>query len=611
MDHIITDENTNPVNIPVPTGLGLENMIQAAPISGSVENHINRIRRAGLEIRHDPLGIPEDPFIWPISNEPSEELIMRDIENAIDSIVQSRETPTPAPARFTTRITDEMVNEMRRNVVASPLSDIYTGFYKTEEKKHEDDDFVSLKNGGKDLHKNCVCINGHFYRKNDNDIVLDYFNPMNHILKSSSNIVYSKFKNDGTVDETVLAFYRNPNYDKPNVLPIVRLYDEKNLYLVDYNQIPKEFYNECFRDLSFYHVKLKRKVVSKKELKIKARKSYNIYKPSHNKSNLTKDYLMGVISPSFIKTEGKRYTFGIELETISGIVPNYIDETLNYQSIRDGSLKNEDGEEYGYEYVTGVLIGDTGLLQTKRLCNILTERCIVDIKCGMHIHLGGVTFTSELIVYLYKLYLMVEKEIFSMVPLSRKNNEYCKKLKWFNFKFDEESFNNPNKYNSEIESYYNMIYKFVSAKDLPSNDFNKKSQHPLGAKCGYNHSTARYCWINFVPTLFNTRGNRHYTVENRIHQGTTNFKKVKNWTLINMGLLWFAENHKKAIALNDKISLCDIMKLAYPKSHLEINEYINEKTEKFNKQDDKENKQSELDSYVEVVDSEDLTIKKL
>ena len=511
-------------------------------------------------------------------------------------------------------IDEEISNELtlgNNESLISLLSE-YTSqlTFQTSSKIYKDDDFVILNNGEKDLYKNCIFINGEFFKKNDENIVLDYFNPHIYIFKNNSSCLYVNFNDDGKVNSKIINYYKVP-YSEKLKSQIVKLHDGNGLYNVDYNQIPKEFYNECFKELTFYHKNLKHKPISKKELKIKARKSFNIWKPSFNKSNLTKDYLMGVISPSFIKTEGKRYTFGIELETISGIIPTYIDDSLNYQSIRDGSLKTEDGEEYGYEYVTGVLTGDTGLLQTKRLCNILTERCIVDIKCGMHIHLGGVTFNSELIVYLYKLYLMVENDIFNMVPLSRKNNDYCRKLKWFDFKFTEESFNNPNQYNSEIESYYNLIYKFISNKDAPSSYFNKKSQHPLGPKCGYNHSTARYCWINFVPALFDTRSSGHYTIENRIHQGTTNFTKVKNWTLINMGLLWFAENHKKTIALNNEISLCEIMKIAYPKSYLEINEYINEKTEKFNKKDVKENKQSELDNYFEIVDDEDLTIKKL
>lgn len=228
-------------------------------------------------------------------------------------------------------------------------------------------------------------------------------------------------------------------------------------------------------------------------------------------------------------------------------------------------------------------------------------------------HTGGIKFDTELIVYLYKLSLLVEKEIFDMMPVSRRENEYCKKLKPFKFNFSHEDLNSPNKYNSLIEEYYTQIYQFIATSEkLPSAKFNKKSQHPMGAKCSYNHSTARYCWMNFVPTIFDTRGNGQYTIENRIHQGTTNFTKVKNWILINMGLIWYAENYGKEIALaTSSISLKYIMELAYPKSHKDINEYITLRSTKFNCEDSEKNKQNELNDYSEVVESNDLTFKNL
>ena len=158
--------------------------------------------------------------------------------------------------------------------------------------------------------------------------------------------------------------------------------DSRDQYLTDYNILPKDSYVECIKTNIFYHKTVSYKAVLNKQLKIKARKANCIYKPSYNKTNLAKDYAMGVLSPSFVKTEGKRYTFGLEMETISGIIPQYMDSDLNYLSIRDGSLRDANGEEYGHEYVTGVLVGDTGMLQSKKLCNALTSRCMVNRKCG-------------------------------------------------------------------------------------------------------------------------------------------------------------------------------------------------------------------------------------
>ena len=477
-------------------------------------------------------------------------------------------------------------------------------------KEYKPADEVSLRNGGIAKFKDCVQIDGSFFLLKDDNVTKDYFREGEYCLKSSSDYLITSFDKNGKMDTRNPSYYFKKYGQTYN--NIVQVNDGISHQLADYNKIPKEFYLESVADNIFYHNSVSRYAVLDKQLKTKGRKATNIYKPSWDRKDLKKDYEMGVISPSFVKTEGKRYSFGLELETISGILPIYVDDYLNYLSIRDGSLKDEDGNEYGLEYVSGVLIGDTGLLQAKRLCNELTKRCIVNKKCGVHVHLGGTKFNNELVVYLYKLCLIVEKELFNMMPLSRRKNEYCKKLKPINMRFTEEDLNDPSKYNSLIEEYYTQIYTYVSATgELPSSKANKKTQHPLGAKCGYNHNTARYCWMNFVPTIFDTRGNGHNTIENRLMAGSTNFNKVKNWILLNMGLLWFAENHKRLIALNQDITLSYIMELAYPKNHMEIVEYIQLRTSKFSSDDVETNKRIELSDYKEVVESNDLTIKNL
>lgn len=511
------------------------------------------------------------------------------------------------------RSLSERLASRRISIISGGLSSTDTPFGEEATFKQPEIDpekLVSLQNGDIAKYKDVVMIDYQYYLKTDNNIVPDYFRPEEYTHKNNSTRLNVEFDNEGLVKNKSYAYY-DPRRIRAN--SIITIEDSRDQYLTDYNILPKDSYVECIKTNIFYHKTVSYKAVLNKQLKIKARKANCIYKPSYNKTNLAKDYAMGVLSPSFVKTEGKRYTFGLEMETISGIIPQYMDSDLNYLSIRDGSLRDENGEEYGHEYVTGVLVGDTGMLQSKKLCNALTSRCMVNRKCGLHMHTGGIKFNNELIVYLYKLSLLVEKEIFSMMPVSRRENEYCKKLKPFKFNFSEEDLNNPNRYNALIEEYYTQIYKFIATSEhLPSAKFNKKSQHPMGAKCGYNHSTARYCWMNFVPTIFDTRGNGQYTIENRIHQGTTNFTKVKNWILINMGLIWYAENYGKEIALaTGSISLKYIMKLAYPKSHKEINDYIDLRSTKFNCEDSEKNKQNELNDYSEVVESNDLTFKNL
>lgn len=238
---------------------------------------------------------------------------------------------------------------------------------------------VTLRNGNKAKFKDCANINGKYYLKTDKDITLDYFEPERYVHKGDCSCINATFDDNGYITNKV-DFY-DPRWTKRNTLVEVR--DGKMHVMSDYNALPKQYYTECISSNIWYHNSIAdQNVDTQKRMKIRARKATNIYKPSPFKPNLKKDYEMGIKSPSFIKTEGKRYTYGIEMETISGKLPQYLDDSLNYLAIRDGSLKDEDGEEYGYEYVTGVLIGDTGLLQTKKLCNALTKYCIVNKKCG-------------------------------------------------------------------------------------------------------------------------------------------------------------------------------------------------------------------------------------
>lgn len=263
-------------------------------------------------------------------------------------------------------------------VITSGLEDFY-GKPVTVKEEIDPEKLVKLVNGDTVKYKDAVMIDYQYYLKTDKDIIEDYFRPSEYIHKNNSAKVNIAFDDEGFVKSRTYGYY-DPRRFKCN--SIINVDDSKGQYNVDYNVLPKDNYVECFRTGIFYHKTISHHAVTNKQLKIKARKATCIYKPSYGKTNLAKDYAMGVLSPSFIKTEGKRYTFGLEMETISGYIPQRFDSELNYLSIRDGSLKDENGEEWGHEYVTGVLIGDTGMLQSKKLCNALTTYCMVNRKCG-------------------------------------------------------------------------------------------------------------------------------------------------------------------------------------------------------------------------------------
>lgn len=302
---------------------------------------------------------------------------------------------------------------------------------------------------------------------------------------------------------------------------------------------------------------------------------------------------VGMESKSFRAFEGLKYTFGIELETVSGIYEDFhkVFNNMNVASVFDGSLRDVDkdgnriGQPWGAEYVTGVLKGDAGLNHVNKLTKILNERCTVDKRCAFHVHIGSLKWNSEEIVYCYLLGLVLEQELFQMMPKSRRNNEYCKSLPMLNQSYIRDLIKAKTKdsYKKAITALYNQIFRIVSSKDdvkKPSSDYNKKSSHPLGRHGGYNRETDhRYSWLNFTNIIFNQRGSSDSkTIEFRNHSGTLSYKKIHNWTKICMAFVEFVHNHKKEIlnyyVTNKDLNLEYVLKSIYPKSSERLINYV-------------------------------------
>lgn len=310
--------------------------------------------------------------------------------------------------------------------------------------------------------------------------------------------------------------------------------------------------------------------------------------------HLSKDnYRYGMDSKTFLSFEGLQYTFGVEMETVSGIftgseivkeiVPNY-----NMSSVHDGSLRDADGSgPWGAEYVTGVLKGDNGLKHLHSITDLLSKKCTVDRRTSVHVHIGSLKWNSEEIVYAYILGKMLEDEIFSMMPKSRANNEYCKKLKALNFDAVSES-NFYKEYKKNIKTLYADVFSTVSNILVPDSCYNKKSVHPRGRHGGYDRATDhRYSWLNFTNIIFNQRGNfNSKTIEFRCHSGTLSYKKIHNWIKICMAFVEYVHVGKKeimdAVFSGRKITLEQVIKKVYPKTNSRLLEYISIRKNLFN-----------------------------
>lgn len=205
--------------------------------------------------------------------------------------------------------------------------------------------------------------------------------------------------------------------------------------------------------------------------------------------------------------------------------------------------------------------------------------------------MGSINFSKKFIVNSYRLALFLEDEIQSTLPKSRRVNQYCRKLKKFDF---NPAIGGSIEANIEIEENYNQLFKWVSYEKVnnPSGDYNKSSNHPMGAKCGYNHDTPRYCWINYVPAMFDTRGNKGYSIEIRNHGATTNFNKIRNWLLFFMGFMSFVEKYPELI--KEGITMKDVIDATLPRKSKSLNNYFNERKQLFvyDKNEDNEYKAS-------------------
>lgn len=331
--------------------------------------------------------------------------------------------------------------------------------------------------------------------------------------------------------------------------------------------------------------------------------------------NKVVDMKNGTYSPTFLSTDGLRYTFGVEWECTDLVMPGYAYKDLNCLLVRDGSIHSIDGSKYGLEIVTGVLTGDSGMMQVQKICNQLNKRGLINRECGLHVHLGGATFNKQFVVLAYKLGQLLEKDFFSIVSPSRRNNQYCRNLPDMNIVLN--NVESPQDFNIRIDNYYTDIFKLITRTN-PSKAQNKARPHPRGPKCGYDHSSPRYCWLNFVPAVCDTRNNpKALTLEFRHHQGTLNSIKSRNWVKICMSFVAFVENNARDIineyiTVGNKklpITLENVIAAVMPHQSKKLLQYIEERRACFAAAESGAKK--EQAEYTERESSKDISIKQL
>lgn len=193
-------------------------------------------------------------------------------------------------------------------------------------------------------------------------------------------------------------------------------------------------------------------------------------------------------------------TYGFEVETSAGNLPDFVQNRAGIVACRDGSINSA-------EYVTVPMHGAKGLENIVFLSEMLKPRCNIDMGCSFHIHIGGLPISKDFIVAVYTLAYKLQDDIFKMFPYY-KTEPGQHKRKNYNQKLEKKGINSlkdssKEGYKSFIEDAYRKIFIFLSGGEEPSGDFNKrKKKHPIAHK--WNRES-RYYWINLINMIFSER----------------------------------------------------------------------------------------------------------
>jgi hypothetical protein len=230
-------------------------------------------------------------------------------------------------------------------------------------------------------------------------------------------------------------------------------------------------------------------------------------------------------------------SFGVELETTGGFIPDRTIWETGFVPLKDGSIK-------GHEYVSIPYMNEIGIKALSEMANVALRNCSIDKFCSLHVHIGNFKFTKREISAFYTLCYRVQQEVFDFVPPYKRDETYfaskqqgngkakdhCKPLRGLNLSSTL----------SEDEKY-EKIANFVipPGHNDEANKWNKKS---------------RYFWVNMLP--FMTNG---HTIEFRLHEPSLNYQKIVLWLMICAAMIKYAkQNTNNILKAESKIMFTDI-----------------------------------------------------
>lgn len=401
--------------------------------------------------------------------------------------------------------------------------------------------------------KDCISISGEYYQKNVDCFNIDgrwfrkgnpkiYFNDVKQewcklnpnvvdgiigYIESNYNYIFGKFEKTFEGDyyiETLDGKYVVCNKELFNKIP--KIFNKYDGVFYDMKKAYSRSFNKDKDRLGNAYIYSFERLYNSEGL-------IDIFSQVDNSK-----YTEKLTFPKSISNVIDKYSFGFEIETSAGIIPEYKCKELGLIPLRDGSIN-------GHEYTTIPMRGMDGINLLANQMKELNNSCSIDRDCSVHLHLGDFPLEKNKILDLYNLCFLLQDEIGELFPYCIYNTsrykshgkDYCKKL--------------PQKMNS-IEVFYN----FLTDGQLDWNESftNPHPSDPRRDRKWEVHN--RYFFVNFINMLF---GNKTKTVEFRIHNATTNIDKLVNWLYICIAILNYAENGTP----NNNITLAHVIEFSY------------------------------------------------
>ncbi len=244
-------------------------------------------------------------------------------------------------------------------------------------------------------------------------------------------------------------------------------------------------------------------------------------------------------------------TFGCEVETCAGSIPEHMLHELGIFPLHDGSIT-------GHEYVTPVLTKNGMVKRIETIFDSCIENTRANEFCSLHYHIGNVRTDAEFLVAFYQLYYRLQGELDALNPLykrdvtyfatKREGKDHCKPLPnlELNYLNTADGF-------AEIMALYHegQPARFDKASGLY---IHFKRDRPKWDHLG------RYYALNFLPTLFEKKK----TIEFRVAAGTVNKYRALNWLFIYNAMIMYCEKHENEITKSrEKILLKDVLQDVY------------------------------------------------